>query len=77
MASDRVSDSGEKIKFIYQGIEMSGIIVNHDSSQFNIKLSSGYNISIPNESIEITDRERIQVTHKYVSLSIGFISFTS
>ena len=69
MASDRVSDSGEKIKFIYQGIEMSGIIVNHDSSQFNIKLSSGYNISIPNESIEITDRERIQVTHKYVSPS--------
>ncbi len=69
MSSDRLSEQGEKIKFIYKGIEMSGIVVSHDSRQFNIKLSSGYNISVPNDSIEITESERIQVSHQHSSPS--------
>jgi glutamyl-tRNA(Gln) amidotransferase subunit D len=69
MSSDRLSEQGEKIKFIYKGIEMSGIVVSHESRQFNIKLSSGYNISVPNDSIEITESERIQVSHQHSSPS--------
>lgn len=69
MSSDRFSEQGEKIKFIYKGIEMSGIVVSHDSKQFNIKLSSGYNISVPNDSIEITESERILVSHQHSSPS--------
>ena len=69
MSSDRFSEQGKKIKFIYKGIEMSGIVVSHDSRQFNIKLSSGYNISVPNDSIEITESERIEVIHQLSSPS--------
>ncbi len=63
MSSSATAKSGEKIKFIYQKMEMSGILVSHDSRQYNIKLSSGYNISVPVDSIEIIQREEITVSH--------------
>ncbi len=63
MSSSATAKSGEKIKFIYQKMEMSGILVSHDSRQYNIKLSSGYNISVPVDSIEIIHREEITVSH--------------
>lgn len=63
MSSSASAKSGEKIKFIYQKMEMSGILVSRDSRQYNIKLSSGYNISVPVDSIEIIHREEITVSH--------------
>lgn len=48
-----------KIKFTYRGMELSGIIISTDENLVNIKLSNGYNISVPEEEISILESETI------------------
>lgn len=47
--------NGSVIKFRYKDTDMQGVIVSTSGASYNIKLLNGYNLSIPKESIEISD----------------------
>ncbi len=48
-------DPGTILKFLYKGSEFDGTLISSDSESFLIKLNSGYNLTVPKESIEINE----------------------
>lgn len=47
--------NGSVIKFRYKETEMQGVVISSTDGNYNVKLLSGYNISIPEGSIEILE----------------------
>lgn len=45
-------ESGSIIKFTYKDTEMTGVVINFSGGKYSIKLTSGYNLSVPSESLE-------------------------
>ena len=56
MTAEKTLPGGEKIRFLFRGMEMSGIVLSNDGHFLNIKLNSGYNISVAAESLQIMER---------------------
>ena len=56
---DSVIVPGHKIRFTYKGVELSGIIISTEEALANIKMSNGYNITIPKDEISVIESEEM------------------
>ena len=46
---------GSVIKFKYKDTQMQGVLISHTHGNYNIKLLNGYNLSLPEESLELIE----------------------
>lgn len=49
-------ETGDKIRFIYKDTEFTGVVISFSQNMYNIKLHTGYNLSIPEESFKLLER---------------------
>lgn len=43
--------TGSKIKFTYKNTSLEGVVINFSNGNYSVKLSSGYNLSLPEKSL--------------------------
>jgi len=53
---DKDLDHGTGIKFLYRGAQFEGVIISSDRESILVKLNSGYNLTIPRESVEVLEK---------------------
>ncbi|MCL4420425.1 MAG: Glu-tRNA(Gln) amidotransferase subunit GatD [Candidatus Thermoplasmatota archaeon] len=52
-------NSVTRLKFTYKGSEFEGVLIAEDRDTYLVKLSNGYNLTIPRDSINILDRNEL------------------
>ncbi|MCL5990158.1 MAG: Glu-tRNA(Gln) amidotransferase subunit GatD [Candidatus Thermoplasmatota archaeon] len=52
-------NSVTRLKFMYKGSEFEGVLIAEDRETYLVKLSNGYNITIPRDSIDILERSEL------------------